>query len=94
MIITKKQYNAAAGLAYHRADLEYRKEHATSDSRITAAELDHDRANVAAAIDYCDALGVPWLVQNIALVWAEKWRNYASGYLWQELARRGVSVEG
>ena len=41
-----------------------------------------------------DRLGVPFWVQNSAICWAEDWRRYKSGYLYQGLERRGVHRQG
>lgn len=92
MTITKKQYNNLASLAYWRAELAYCTERASMNSTITTADLDRARRNIEEAFPVLDRLGVPFFCQNVALIWAEDWRRYSRGYLWQELKKRGVEV--
>lgn len=88
--LTAKQYAELAGLAYHQAAYRYSLEMRGTDERITDAELEIDRKNIEQHFPILDALKVPFWVQNIALLWAENWRNYSNGYLWQTLEKKGV----
>lgn len=71
---TPKQSAALRGLAYARADAEYRRERFPE---LNEGERAHDAKNIVYHLETLDALGVPHWVQNSVLVWAETWRNYA-----------------
>lgn len=86
--LTAKQYNELAGLAFHRANSAYNDER----GELNEGEREHDAENIKQHFPALDALGVPYWVQNIVLVWAENWRRYERGYLREYLKQKHITV--
>ena len=86
--ITKEQYRALEGLAYHRADYAYmREKYGTGEPELLKVD-----DNIRYAMQECDALGIPFIVQNAVLAWAEEWRSTLREYAYNALARRGICL--
>lgn len=86
--LTREQYSELAGLAFHRA----------SDARnserddLNAGEREQDAENVKQHFHVLDALGVPYWVQNVVLLWSENWRRYERSYLREYLKQKNITV--
>lgn len=76
---TQEIYNALSGLAYRIADNTYMIErYGRTD---VETELKQNHVTICGLFDDLDALRVPYWVQNTVICWAEDWRRYKSGSL-------------
>ena len=87
--ITSNQYNAVSSLAFHISNEKRSLEH----SILTHPEAAVLRNTVLSCFDECDALQVPFSVQNAAIAWAQEWRNTLKENCKDALARRGIYVK-
>lgn len=87
--LNRQQYSELAGLAYHHSDLFYRLEHCPN---LPEGERIRDRQNVEQHFNALDALGVPFWVQNVVLLWSENWRNYAAGHMQEFLKTKNIFI--
>lgn len=86
--ISREQYNALEGLAFHVAN----KARYAEENGANGPENRIFHENIICSMDECDAAGIPHFVQNIAIIWAEQWRNTLREYAYNALNRRGIQV--
>lgn len=86
--LTQKQFNELSGLAFHLATSALNSERGD----LNAGEREQDAENVKQHFPALDALGVPYWVQNVVLLWAEDWRRYERGYLREYLKKKNITV--
>ena len=87
--LTTEQYNELAGLAYHHADLQYRREHC----KLNDGERERDAKNVEQHFPALDAMGTPYWVQNTVLLWSEDWKRYERGGMREYLRLKNITVK-
>ena len=83
--INKKQLKLLEGLAYWIADTNYIKERYGSND----PELKKCNDTIIDLFDDLDGAGVPFMVQNNIICWAEIWRNYKKEHTSDFLKRKG-----
>lgn len=83
-----KQSNLLKGLAYWIADRAYLSERYGHDEPeiIIADEAIHT------SFDECDALKIPYWVQNNVIIFAENWRRYKSEYMTEYLKKKNIKL--
>lgn len=87
--ISSNQYNAVSSLAFHISNEKRAMEH----SNLTRPESAVLRDTVLCCFDECDALQVPFFVQNAVIAWAQEWRNTLRENCRDALARRGIYIK-
>lgn len=88
-VLTREQYKVLSGLAYWRAELAAAVEYDPTDTE----DIKHCKESVSELITECDALEIPFFVQNIILCWAENWRAYYNQYDTDILRKHGITVK-
>lgn len=78
-----RQRKELEGLAYWIADREYIIERYGIDE----PELKHCNDTIRFIFDHCDALKIPFWVQNTVICFAENWRKYKSEYLTETMKK-------
>lgn len=80
-VCTQEIYNTLSGLAYRIADNAYMIERFGRED--ASIELGQNHKTIISLFDKLDALHVPFWVQNAVMSWAEDWRRYKTGYVYQ-----------
>lgn len=78
---TQEIYNALQGLAYRIADNQYMIERYGREN--CSIELGQNHKTIISLFNDLDRLAVPYWVQNAVMCWAEDWRRYKTGYVYQ-----------
>lgn len=82
--LTAAQARELEYVARWRADLEYIRERFGADD----PEADTSRKSIECGLDQCDALNIPYWLQNAALSFGENWREYLKCNLWDYIRNK------
>lgn len=88
--LNKDQFNALEGLCYWIANLSITLERYPDDKH----EIKRCRDTIEkSCFPACDALNIPFYIQNSAVFFADDWKRYKTDYLQDYLKTRNIIVE-